>query len=71
MEDHKAAETKKSISGAIDPRSKKAGFSVGVNRTGRVVNLTLTASNDYVGIELYEHLVRSVQQGCLRFDLST
>ncbi len=45
------------------------GCEVSVRRTGRVVEITLTSSNDYAAIELYDSLVRSVRKGSLRLEL--
>jgi hypothetical protein len=46
------------------------GCEVSVRRTGRVVEIALAFSSDYATIELYDTLVRSVQKGSLRLELS-
>jgi hypothetical protein len=46
------------------------GCEVSVRRTGRVVEIALASSSDYATIELYDTLVRSVQKGSLRLELS-
>ncbi len=45
------------------------GSKVSLRRIGRVVEITLTSSNDYAAIELYDSLVRLVRKGSLRLDL--
>lgn len=55
---------------ALHPAPAVAGgCKVSVRRTGQMVEITLTSSNDYAAIELYDSLVRSVQKGCLRLEL--
>lgn len=55
---------------APHPASAVAGgCKLSVRRAGRMVEITLTFSNDYAAIELYDSLVRSVQKGCLRLKL--
>ena len=34
-----------------------------------IVEITLTASNDYAGMELYDTLLQSVKSGHLRFEI--
>ena len=46
------------------------GYGVAVRRTGKAVEITLTASDEYAGIQLYDSLVQSISQGRLRLELS-
>ena len=41
------------------------GLCVDVGRRGSLVKLTITAQDDYGAIELYEHIVRSLERGRL------
>ena len=45
------------------------GVRVDVSRDGCVVRLSFSSNNEYASIELYDHLVRSIQAGSLRLDL--
>lgn len=45
------------------------GVRVEVRRDGCLVQLSFNSSNEYASIELYDHLVRSIQAGSLRLDL--
>lgn len=45
------------------------GNKVAIRRMGRVVEITLTSSNEYAGIELYDSLVQSMRNGSLRFEV--
>ena len=47
-----------------------AGYRIGLRRNGPTVEITLTASNDYAGMELYDTLLQSVKSGHLRFELA-
>ena len=47
-----------------------AGLQVGIRRHGNVVDIVLTARDSYAAIALYDHLVRSMQQGSLRLDIA-
>ncbi len=51
------------------PRPPRSGFSVGVNRQGCVVHLSLTAGDEYGAVELYEHFVQSLAKGRLRLEI--
>jgi hypothetical protein len=46
------------------------GYGVAVRRTGKAVEITLTANDEYAGIELYDSLVQSIKKGQLRLELS-
>lgn len=45
------------------------GNKVGIRRMGRVAEITLTSSNEYATIELYDSLVQSMRNGSLRFEV--
>ena len=47
-----------------------AGYRIALRRNGSAVEITLTASDEYAGIELYDTLLRSVKSGHLRFELA-
>ena len=47
-----------------------AGYRITLRRNGPAVEITLTASNDYAGMELYDTLLQSVKSGHLRFELA-
>ena len=47
-----------------------AGYRVALRRNGPAVEITLTASNDYASMELYDRLLQSVKSGHLRFELT-
>lgn len=46
------------------------GYSLGIQRLGSTVHVTLTAGNEYLAIELFDRLVESAQAGQLRLDVS-
>ncbi len=46
------------------------GYGVAVRRIGKAVEITLTANDEYAGIELYDSLVQSIEKGQLRLELS-
>jgi hypothetical protein len=46
------------------------GYGVAVRRTGKAVEITLTANDEYAGIQLYDSLVQSISNGRLRLELS-
>ena len=46
------------------------GYGVAVRRNGKAVEITLTANDEYAGIELYDSLVQSISNGRLRLELS-
>lgn len=48
-----------------------SGFGVAIRRNGRLVEITLQAADDYAGIQLFEMLIRSVEDGCLRLEIKT
>ncbi len=45
------------------------GYRIALRRNGPAVEITLTASNDYAGMELYDTLLQSVKSGHLRFEI--
>jgi len=47
-----------------------AGYRVALRRNGPSVEITLTAGNDYAGMELYDSLLQSVKSGHLRFEIA-
>ena len=51
--------------------SAGSGFEIAIRRNGRVVEITFQATDDYAGMQLYDMLVRSVEDGCLRLELKT
>lgn len=51
------------------PQAAAGGFRIALRRRGPAVELTLTASDDYAGMELYDSLLRSIKSGHLRFDI--
>lgn len=46
------------------------GYGVAVRRTGKAVEITLTANDEYAGIQLYDSLVQSISNGRLQLELS-
>ncbi len=46
------------------------GYGVAVRRSGKAVEITLTANDEYASIELYDSLVQSIKKGKLRLELS-
>lgn len=46
------------------------GYRIGLRRNGSSVEITLTASNEYAGMELYDSLLQSVKAGHLRFEIA-
>lgn len=55
---------------APSPAPQAAGYRITLRRNGPAVEITLTASNDYAGMELYDTLLQSVKSGHLRFELA-
>ena len=55
-------------SSAITPAAAN-GYSIALRRNGPSVEITLTAGNDYAGMELYDSLIRSIKSGHLRFEI--
>ena len=45
------------------------GYRVNLRRDGRSVEITLTASDDYDSMELFDSLLQSVRKGCLRLEV--
>jgi len=52
-------------------RAVAGGYKVAVHRTGQVVQITLTSSDEYASIELYDSLVQSVRKGSLHLELKS
>ena len=52
------------------PAPQAAGYRITLRRNGPSVEITLTASNDYAGMELYDTLLQSVKSGRLHFELA-
>ena len=52
------------------PQAVAGGYQVAVRRTGQAVEITLTSSNEYASIELYDSLVQSLRNGSLRLELN-
>jgi len=50
-------------------RAVEGGCKVAVHRTGQVMQITLTSSDEYASIKLYDSLVQSVRKGSLRLEL--
>lgn len=51
------------------PQPAANGYRIALRRTGPSVEITLTASNDYAGMELYDSLLQSIKSGHLRFEI--
>lgn len=51
------------------PQAAANGYRIALRRNGPAVEITLTASNDYAGMELYDTLLQSVKSGHLRFEI--
>ncbi len=47
-----------------------AGYRIALRRNGPSVEITLTAGNDYAGMELYDSLLQSMKSGHLRFEIA-
>ncbi len=62
------AEPTQVVQGAVPAMAK--GYKIGIRRNGPAVEITLTAGDDYAGIELYDSLVQSVKGGSLRLEIS-
>lgn len=45
------------------------GYKVAIRRIGCAVEITLTSSDEYAGIELYDMLMQSLQNGSLRLEV--
>ena len=52
------------------PQVAANGYRIALRRNGPSVEITLTASNDYAGMELYDSLLQSVKSGHLRFEVA-
>ncbi len=52
------------------PQAVAGGYGIAVRRTGQSVEITLTSSNEYASIELYDSLVQSMKKGFLRLELN-
>ncbi len=52
------------------PQAAANGYRIALRRNGASVEITLTASNDYAGMELYDSLLKSVKSGHLRFEIA-
>ena len=52
------------------PQPTASGYRVALRRNGPSVEITLTASNEYAGIELYDSLLQSVKSGHLRLEIT-
>lgn len=61
-------ETSQDLGAARQPAV--GGYGVAVRRTGKAVEITLTANDEYAGIELYDSLVESIKKGQLRLELN-
>ncbi len=51
------------------PQAAGNGYRIALRRNGPSVEITLTASNDYAGMELYDSLLQSIKAGHLRFEI--
>jgi len=51
------------------PASNSEACSLGVNRSGAVVQISITCAHDYAAIALYEQVVAASQQGFLNLKL--
>ena len=52
------------------PQVAANGYRIALRRNGPSVEITLTAGNDYAGMELYDSLLQSVKSGHLRFEVA-
>lgn len=52
-------------------RAVAGGYKIAIQRTGQAVQITLTSSDEYASIELYDNLVQSVRKGSLRLELKS
>jgi hypothetical protein len=52
------------------PQVAASGYRIALRRNGPSVEITLTADNDYAGMELYDSLLQSVKSGHLRFEIA-
>lgn len=50
-------------------RAAAGGYGIAARRTGQAVQITLTSSDEYASIELYDHLVQSIGEGSLRLEM--
>ncbi len=55
---------------ASSPAPAANGYRIALRRSGPSVEITLTAGNDYAGMELYDTLLQSVKSGHLRFEIA-
>lgn len=51
------------------PQAAADGYRIALRRRGPAVEITLTASDDYAGMELYDSLLQSIKAGHLRFEI--
>lgn len=51
------------------PQAAANGYRVALRRKGPSVEITLTASDDYAGMALYDSLLQSIKSGHLRFEI--
>lgn len=47
------------------------GYGITLRRTGQSVEITLTSTNEYASIELYDSLIQSLKKGSLRIELNS
>lgn len=45
-------------------------YKVAVRRNGTSVEITLTSADDYASMQLYDSLIQSARNGCLRLEVS-
>lgn len=46
------------------------GYKIAIRRNGTSVEITLTSANDYASMQLYDSLIQSAKNGCLRLEVS-
>lgn len=51
------------------PQAAAGGYRIALRRKGPSVEITLTAGDDYAGMELYDSLLQSIKSGHLRFEI--
>ncbi len=52
-----------------EPRAATRGHGLGIQRIGCAVQVTVTAANEYLAIELYDRLIQAARDGSVRLDL--
>lgn len=72
MAQHEDKDARQSEPAKISDRASQpltGGYTVAIRRIGPAVEITLTANNEYSGMELYDRLVQSLKNGSLHLEL--